>query len=50
MIKKYVRFPKEKNQKKIKQFFLNKNLKSFVSKLNQKSMDASDMLVENHIN
>lgn len=46
MIKKFVRFPKEKHQKKIKQFFLNKNLKSFVSKLNQKSMKPNDMLIE----
>ena len=44
MIKKFVKFPKDKSKKKIRQFFLNKSLESFIRKSSQKSMEVNDMI------
>ena len=44
MIKKFVKFPKDKSKKEIRQFFLNKSLESFIRKSSQKSMEVNDMI------
>ena len=44
MIKKFVKFPKEKSKKEIRQFFLNKSLESFIFKSSQKSTEVNDMI------
>ncbi len=45
MIKKFVNFPKNLNSKKLKNFFIEKNLSSLINSSNKKSMKVNEMII-----